>query len=227
MGDAFEAEKAGRPDAGRGNKQIKYVLAFFGAFNPPTRAHLGLADFAFRASGREGVLFVPSRSDYIRDEQRKDGVFSSEERLAMLRKLAETRPWMAVTDWELRRPEQPRSYVTLCALREEGFSPSLLMGSDKLREFTSWRFVPEIAREFGIVCLARGKDSCRRIIEEDPLLKELEEHITVLDTPDDWKDFSSSAVREALRRGLDGEVRRMVPEEILDRLCKRSGRNRP
>ena len=83
---------------------MKNVLAFFGAFNPPTRAHVELADFAFRAAGREGVIFVPSRADYIRNDQGKDGVLSGETRLAMLEKIAETRPWMEVTDRELREP---------------------------------------------------------------------------------------------------------------------------
>ena len=201
---------------------MKQVLAFCGAFNPPTRAHLDLADFARREAGREGVVFVPSRSDYIRDDQGKDGVFGNDERLRMLQKLAETRPWMLVTDWELRQPRQPRSYVTLCRLREDGFSPSLLMGSDKLREFSSWRFVPEIAREFGIVCLARGEDLCRRIIAEDPVLKAIEAHITVLETPPDWRHISSSAVRSALRQGRREDVERMVPEEITDMLFRRS-----
>lgn len=203
---------------------MKRVLAFFGAFNPPTRAHIGLADFARRASGREGVIFVPSRTDYIRNEQGKDGAFSGEERLEMLRRLAETRPWMLVTGRELREEKQPRTYTTLCSLREEGFSPALLMGSDKLKELSSaWRFVPEIAREFSIVCLARGRDSCVRIIEDDPLLKELKGYITVLETPDTWKGISSSGVREALRQGREDELKRMVPEEIISMLPVYSG----
>ena len=82
---------------------MKNVLAFFGAFNPPTRAHLELADFAWRATGKEGVVFVPSRTDYIRDNQGKDAAYSNEERMEMLQKLAENRPWMHVCDWELHR----------------------------------------------------------------------------------------------------------------------------
>ena len=107
---------------------MRNVLSFFGAFNPPTCAHLELADFACRETGREGVIFVPSRSDYIRNDQQKDGVLSGEKRLALLRKLAETRPWMHVTNRELLQPAQPRTYVTLCSLREEGYSPTLLLG---------------------------------------------------------------------------------------------------
>ena len=198
---------------------MKHVLAFFGAFNPPTCAHIGLADFACRASGREGVIFVPSRTDYIRNEQGKDGAFSGKERLEMLRRLAQTRPWMLVSDRELREEKQPRTYMTLCSLRDDGLSPALLMGSDKLKELSSaWRFVPEIAREFGIVCLARGRDSCVRIIEDDPLLRGLKGYITVLETPDTWKGISSSGVREALRQGRKEDVARMVPKEIAGML---------
>ena len=165
---------------------MKNVLAFFGAFNPPTRAHVELADFAFRAAGREGVTSVPSRADHIRNDQGKDGVLSGETRLAMLEKIAETRPWMEVTDRELREPVQPRTYVTLCALRKDGFAPALLVGSDKLPELPRW--------------------------------KELQDRITLLDTPDSWRDISSSKVREALRQGRQEDLARMVPEEILPML---------
>ena len=197
---------------------MRNVLSFFGAFNPPTCAHLELADFACRETGREGVIFVPSRSDYIRNDQQKDGVLSGEKRLTLLRKLAETRPWMHVTNRELLQPAQPRTYVTLCSLREEGYSPTLLLGSDKLPELSTWKYMPDLILEFGIVCLARGTDSCGRIIEEDPFLKDLKDCITVLKTPDDWKNISSSAVRKALREGRRDDLARMVPEEILNML---------
>ena len=197
---------------------MKNILAFCGAFNPPTRAHLGLADFAWRNTGREGVMFVPSRSDYIRNDQRKNGVLSGGKRLALLRKLAETRPWMLVTDQELCQPSQPRTYVTLCMLRDEGYSPTLLLGSDKLPELSTWKYMPDLILEFGIVCLTRGTDSCSRIIGEDPFLRDVKDRITVLETPDDWKNISSSAAREALREGRKDDLTRLVPPEIVGML---------
>lgn len=208
---------------------MKKVLAFFGAFNPPTRAHLELADFAWRETGREGVIFVPSRTDYIRNDQGKDAVYSNEEREEMLRRLAESRPWIRVCDWELHQAEQPRTYRTLCHLREEGYEPSLLMGSDKLRELSSgWKHVPEIAREFGIVCLARGKDSCREIIRDDPFLQAISDGIVLLDTPDHWKGISSTAVREILRQPGDPEDRfnGLVSEEIRELVRRKQKQER-
>ncbi len=200
---------------------MKKLLAFFGAFNPPTRAHLELADFARRETGAERVIFVPSRADYIRNEQGKDYAYGNEERLAMLRRAAEGRLWMGVTDIEIRGAEQPRTYVTLCRLREEGTEASLLMGSDKLAEMeTAWRYGREIAEEFGIVVLTRGADECGRMIRESAFLSGIAEHIRVLETPKETRMISSGAVRSRMKqiRELQKEIRDMVPEEILPML---------
>jgi len=198
--------------------EMHETLAFFGAFNPPTVAHIRLAEFAMREAGAQNVLFVPSKSGYIRDSQQKDFAFQDEDRLAMLDKIAKTRPWMQKTDWEIRQESQPRTYHTLCALRDGGVSASLLMGSDKLKELENgWRFVPEICREFGIVCLARGEDNCRQTIQSSPFLQNLSPFIQVLETPDEFRGVSSTAVRKLLLRKPvpEEELSRMVPEEIL------------
>ena len=197
---------------------MKRVLAFFGAFNPPTVAHIGAARIAMEATGREGVVYVPSKSLYIRGEQGKDFAYSDWQRLEMLRRAAATRPWMAVTDWELQREEQPRTYDTLCHLREEGYAPSLLIGSDKLTELEhGWRRVEQIAREFGFVCTSRGTDECAAMIRKDPYLSTLAEYIQVVETPDALRDVSSTAVRQRLSRiqALWREVGDLVPPEVL------------
>ena len=88
---------------------MRRVLAFFGAFNPPTAAHVDLARFAMHETGREGVIFVPSKSAYIQGEQGKDYAYSDAVRLKMLKILSGNRPWMDVTDCELTAQSQPRS----------------------------------------------------------------------------------------------------------------------
>ncbi len=200
-------------------------LAFFGAFNPPTVAHLDLAYFALRATGAGKVIFVPSRSVYIRRDQGKDFAYSDEDRLKMLRAAASSRPWMEVTDWELRQDHQPRTYETLCHLRQEGRTASLLLGSDKLPELEhGWLHVPDIAREFGIVCLKRGTDVCEEMIRSDPWLQKLAPYIRVLATPEETREVSSTAVRQRVReiRRLREELSSLVTPEILPLLEKDS-----
>ena len=197
---------------------MKRALAFFGAFNPPTIAHLALAEFAMKAVGEDCVVFVPSKTAYIEDEQGKSYAFSDGERLDMLRAAAAKRPWMTVSDCELRAERQPRTYDTLCRLRDAGLQARLLMGSDKLPELEhGWRHVEEICRDFGIVCLTRGADACAQLIAEDAYLRGLSPYIRVLETPAQLHDVSSTAVRERLRqvRVLQSQIQAMVPNEIL------------
>jgi len=197
---------------------VKRVLAFFGAFNPLTIAHVEAARIAMEATGREGVVYVPSKAVYIRDEQDKDFAYSDWQRLEMLRRAAESRPWMSVTDWELKQEAQPRTYETLCHLRDEGYVPALLIGSDKLPELEhGWKHVGEIAREFGFVCNGRGTDECEAMIREDPYLSTLADHIEVVQASDLFRDVSSTGVRRRLSRirALKREVQALVPNEVL------------
>ena len=219
-------------------------LAFFGAFNPPTLAHLSLARFAMERTGAQRVIFVPSKAVYIREEQGKDFAYRDADRAAMLDAAARLRPWMAVCTWEIAGARQPRTYETLCHLREEGHAPALLLGSDKLKELeTGWLHVEEIAMEFGIVCLERGSDSCGQIIGASPFLQRLSSRIRALPTPEITRGISSTEVRKriagirslraALRgnsdggnagaeaeiRRLENEIRTMVPSEIMPLLA--------
>ena len=195
----------------------KKILAFFGAFNPPTVAHLDLAKLALDRAGFEGVMFVPSKSAYIRGEQHKDYAYSDSERLEMLHAAAKLRPWMLVSDIELRSERQPRTYDTLCRLRELGYAPSLLLGSDKLPELEKgWLHVNEIAKEFGIVCLCRGDDEGERMIREDAFLLTLSPYIRVLKTPVNMHNVSSTAVRRQLAASNPtNETKLAVSKEVL------------
>ena len=197
---------------------MKRVLAFFGAFNPPTVAHLDVARVAMEKTGREGVVYVPSKSVYIHDEQGKDFAYSDRQRLEMLRRAAASRPWMEVTDWEIRAEIQPRTYETLCHLRNEWHAPSLLVGSDKLPELEhGWKHVGEIAREFGFVCSGRGTDECEAMIRQDPYLSTLSDYIQVVESSDMLRGVSSTGVRRRLARirALKREVQALVPNEVL------------
>ena len=171
-------------------------LVFAGAFNPPTVAHTRLARMALEQTGSEYVTFVPSKQSYIRDSQKKSFAISDEQRLGFLHRLAESRPWMRVSDVEMRQTEQPRTYLTLKALRDEGLSGSLLIGTDKLAELDhAWLYVPEILSEFGIVCMEREEDDAAEIIRNCPILSRYISNIRIVRTPDTYRFASSTKVR--------------------------------
>lgn len=201
---------------------MEKVLAFFGAFNPPTNAHINLAKMAMDQCGYESVIFVPSKGDYIVDEQQKEYAFTNDFRFEMLSDLALTRHWITVSRHDMDSDEQPRTYESLCALKEEGYEPALLIGTDVLERMESeWLNADKIAKEFGIVCLKRGRFT-EDIIQDSDFLSAIKEHITLVQTPDEYEMISSTGARcqydQALRywKGLCG----IVPPEVSALLLK-------
>ncbi len=196
---------------------MKKALVFGGAFNPPTNAHIELAHKVMTDLGYDCVIYVPSKSTYIEFEQGKDFVFTEAERLDMLQRIAEDKEWMIVSDYELNLAEQPRTYKTLCHLRDEGYDCTLLFGSDKLPELEfGWRYVDEICAQFGIVCMARNEDNVRELIREDPYLKAHQDFITIAEVIPEYRALSSTRVREQYMAVLDAlaALKEMVPAEL-------------
>jgi len=195
------------------------VLVYGGAFNPPTRAHIDLSGSVRKKAGFDKVLFVPSKTTYIRIDQEKDGVFPDERRLAMLEAVAAVHPWMLVSDYEITQASQPRTYQTLCHFRKQGMDCGLLIGADKLIELeTGWRHVREIAHEFGIYCMQRDGLDLERLISESAFLSDIREYIHLYPSPLSYQTASSSAIRARLREyeAIRKELMGMLPEELHD-----------
>ena len=195
------------------------ALFYGGAFNPPTKAHIYLAEYASRKAHFDKVVFVPSKSKYILSIENEGSSFSELERLTMLRSLALSRPFMEVSDIELLSTEQPRTYLTMKELQKEGYELKLLLGSDWLHEETlsKWMYLKEIASEFGFVILKRSHDDIESLFTKNETLKGLRSHFLVLDTPNDYQDVSSSKVRELLKdfSKNEADIKKMVPAEIF------------
>lgn len=193
---------------------LNKALVFGGAFNPPTIAHISLAQYAKEKAGADCVIFVPSKMSYITHEQNKDFAFQDLIRLEMLQKIAANRPWMKVSDVEIHSAAQPRTYQTLQYFKSQGYSCRLLFGSDKLAELeTGWKHVTNIAEEFGIACMERNEDDCCSMIQNSPFLNSLK-NIEIIETPPQYQHISSTKVRKLFLEKKYDEIEKCVPEEL-------------
>lgn len=194
------------------------TLFFGGAFNPPTKAHLLLAEELMETFSFEKVLFVPTKSKYILDVEKKDSSFSEEQRYKMLLALTETHQSLAVSDIEIRSKEQPRTYFTLRKLKEQGYDLTLMLGSDWLKSLkTAWMYIDEILAEFPLLVIVRNHDDVERIIDEDPYLKERKSHFHIYTPKQDFQRISSSEVRSLLPdfEKNKSKIQELVPEEVF------------
>lgn len=171
---------------------MKKALVFFGAFNPPTAAHIELAEVAMKLTERDEVIFVPSKSAYDQGD-----ISEASFRMEMLNDLKLSRPWMTTCDYDITSDTQPSAYDILCRLKEDGVSPSLLIGSDMLFKMEhEWVNADQIAKEFWIVCLNRVEpERLDGILRENEFLFGLLPYITFVEVPQAYSLLSSTGAR--------------------------------
>lgn len=82
-----------------GGHGLSIVAAFPGSYNPPTVAHLAMATAARRQCGLDRVDLVVSRSAIGKEDVVRPTL---DERVAVLRAVASTRPWLGVVVTDAR-----------------------------------------------------------------------------------------------------------------------------
>lgn len=195
------------------------ILCFFGAFNPPTKAHIELAKLAMKETKAAYTVFVPSKSSYILEDQKKGFCFSDDERVRMLADIMKNNTDLFISFHDLEAETQPRTYETLKHLEEKWmeesyFYPTLLIGADQFFDMEkNWKNVPEIAKEFGIVVLTRRAFSIQSLIETSEFYKAIAPYVTVVETPQNMRNISSSWIRNELAEAQDHI--RHIKEDIM------------
>ena len=150
---------------------MRRIGLFGGSFNPIHLGHLHLAKAVKRGMKLDGVLLMPagtaphkSTAEYA----------PAEHRFAMCKLAAQTYPWMAVSDYEIRKEGKSYTVETLRALT--GMQPdtewSLLIGSDMLLSFDAWREWQEILRMAGICAVSRETGDLPALREKAKMLKQ-------------------------------------------------------
>lgn len=161
------------------------IAAYPGSFDPPTLAHVTLAEAAIRQAGINRVDLVLSRRP-LGKEHRPAGP-SVEQRLRVLREVAATRPWLGAVEVETR----------LVADIASGYD-AVVMGADKWAQVVdpAWYGSPT-ARDEALRRLPRLLVAPRagRHPEAVAAAAGLTVAVTALDIPLHLADVSSTRVR--------------------------------
>ncbi len=173
-----------------------------GSFDPPHAAHLVIAKTAKRQLRLDRVLFVPA---YLPPHKRKGTSASPRDRLAMVRRALKGKRGFAISDIEIRRRGVSFTAVTLRSLRKRFPRAEfwLLIGSDNVRQFHTWKWSEEIARNATLAVYRRKGGGVLR--------KNHRAKVITLRGP--IVNLSSSAIRTMIAR--DRSVRGLVSEPVL------------
>ena len=166
------------------------VGVFGGTFDPPHVGHSIVAAEVMEAVGLDGLLWVPAR---IPPHKRGRPLTSATVRRRMVEAAIGDEPRFVACDLELEREGVSYTVDTLRSLRAShpGWSLFLILGSDLLDGFASWR-EPEAIREMAqLVAISRAGMTPASAVEPRGVR-------IVRVTP---VDISSSRIRSRVARG--------------------------
>ena len=132
---------------------------FGGSFNPIHNGHLHLACAVKKALKLEGVVLMPtgeaphkSSAEYA----------PAADRLEMCRLAAAPYRWMRISDYETKHSGKSYTVETLHALSVmyPDIDWTLMIGSDMLLSFRTWRAWQEILRLADICAVSRERGGC-------------------------------------------------------------------
>ncbi len=184
------------------------IAVFGGSFNPPHAGHVGAARDAAAFLKPDRLLIIPAGMP-----PHKELAEHSPEparRMELCRAAFAGVPGAHVSDVELRKNRVSYTVETLRFLHEAypGAEFFLLMGTDMLECFHTWRAAEEIARLCTLAVFCRADGEAERIRDSG---KELRRSIGAepIVVPHTAVEVSSTALRQAL-------VRREKPEELAE-----------
>jgi len=139
-----------------------------GAFDPPHRAHLALAQLAVEALELDELHIIPTGQAWHKART----LSSPDHRLAMTQLAFQGMPHMRVDDRELQRAGPTFTIDTLEALQQEspGAQLYLIMGADQFVAFQQWHKWQAIAG-LAIICIADRAPSTLTGADSDAYLE--------------------------------------------------------
>lgn len=181
-----------------------------GTFNPIHKGHLHIVEAFRKGLGLDRVLLIPTR---VPPHKAAPDLASAGERFAMCRLAAQGKPWLELSDIEMRR--EGKSYTAETLEELSALYPQdqfyLLMGEDMFLTLGRW-YRPETIFSLTSVCTTPrspdGLDALRQKALEYTGQFQARcflEHIPYL-------PISSTQVRQAVARGED--VSGLVPQAV-------------
>ncbi len=182
-----------------------------GSFDPVHNGHINAAKTFMEELLLDKIIVVPA---YGSPFKKGLAVTPSQHRLNMCNIAFGNLPDFEVSDIEIKREDEGYMSDTVAEIRERYPDDELylLLGGDQLLIFGKWHAWSRIADEAVIAAAARNWDDEAAMEAAAAVLRSM--GATVIIVPIDVKEFSSTDVREAVRRGDD--ISAMVPEGVAE-----------
>jgi len=195
---------------------MKKIGIMLGVFNPPHNFHFTIANEILKNNKDiEKIIFVPTNNQY-----NKPDVIDSEHRFNMLKLVCDKNNNLEVSRFEIDSEKQPYSEETLAYFSETypGYEINLIIGSDNIKTFNTWRNYPHILKTYSPIVFERDNDKIDAIIENYDFLKPYKDYINSSNCTVS-SDLSATKVRNKIRnnKSIDNCVPNEVKKYIIDK----------
>lgn len=190
--------------------QKKQIVIFGGCFNPPLNSHFSLVEQIINEYDNiEKVIFVPVNSKY-----EKAGLISNEHRYKMLKLVCDKNEKLDVSKIEINNIRPLHTIETLREFQKiyPEYEITFIIGSDNLKELSTWQKAEELVKDFKIYVLERDEDNVEEIIESDEFLKKNRQAF-IKAKNNITSNLSSTYVREKIKEGKS--IRYLTPDEVV------------
>lgn len=192
-------------------KRKNSIVVFGGSFNPPHNSHFSIAQQVLNEYEQvEKVLFVPVNKKYG-----KDGLEENTHRYQMLQRVIEKNSQFMLSNIDMMEDHSLYTIEVLSRIQKQFPDKEIwfLIGSDNLREISTWKKPEELVSQYKILVRERDGDVVEEIIKNNELLSQHEENINIL-KEERGNTISSTYVREMLKQ--EKSIRYLVPDEVCN-----------
>ena len=168
---------------------------FGGSFNPPTNAHLYLAEKVVKEMNLDKLFFVPVGNCYD-----KDGLIDEKYRYEMLKLICKNNEKLEVLDIEFGTNRVLKAIDAFKLIKEEYPSDDLyyIMGADNLAKISKWKDSEELIKGFKFIILQRDGYCIEDIILGNELLYKNKDNFKTIDNIE-YSKISSTELRKELK----------------------------
>lgn len=193
----------------------KKLGVFGGTFNPVHLGHLHLCKSCQEQCEFDQILLIPTNQPPHKETV---NLASNRDRLEMLRLAVREFPYMKACGLEYQMGGKSYTINTLKRLKElyQDTEISLIMGSDMLRSFHTWRSYQEILSTATLTVGARCHAEYEELVELRDSFQEYREKIKILKIS--VIELSSTQIRSLLKKGMGREL---LPPAVFEYICKR------
>jgi nicotinate-nucleotide adenylyltransferase len=187
-----------------------------GTFDPVHLGHLAIAEEARVSQGLSEVIMLPAGQPAFKQD---DVVTPAKHRLRMIRLAIEGKPYLRVSELEIKRPGISYTVDTIAQLRNYSVGKNdlyFILGYDSLKQLPDWR---EPERMLGMCRLiVVPRPGCPRpdMDELEKLIPGITRRTILLEKP--LIDISATDIREKVTRGES--IDDLVPGPVAEYIKK-------